>query len=107
MAVPKGAKRELFDVRVKYVSMVKNPANRRKFSLVKSAGAGEMVMVYKSADWEPPAEELGPLARIFQILTKAVGFAGLKRDNGESGADDAAASISEPLQKMWGNVQGG
>lgn len=105
MAVPKGAKRELFDVRVKFVSMVKNPANRRKFSLVKSAGAGELVMVYKSADWEPPAEELGPIGKAVAILAKMIG--GLKKDNGESGADDAAASISEPLQKMWGNAQGG
>ena len=76
MSVPKGAKRELRNVRVRFVSLVGKPANMKPF-VAKSADGpaitGEVVL-FKSQGWEVPAlkDEKGPGSRMIGKLVDLV-----------------------------------
>lgn len=95
---PKGAKRELLDVEVKFVSLVRRPANKRAFALVKSADNPAEV-IYKSEDWpDKTKNEPGPIGKLFSLMLKTFGRGkeSLARTGDEAGEvlEEALADIN-------------
>lgn len=96
---PKGAKRELLDVEVKFVSLVRRPANKRAFALVKSANNPAEV-IYKSEDWPDKAKDQpGPIGKLFSLMLKAFG-------RGKESPAEIEDEAGEVLDKALADING-